>query len=183
VDAALNDVRRLIGMGGDKLLPAVAQLEAESSEGKAIARRKKQVFSQLLPSLRSTPGARPLLLYLRDQQVELVVATSADEPEVQALLDQAGIDDLMPQRATKDDAGESKPDPDIVHAALARSKARIEHTALIGDTPYDIEAAQRAGIPAIALRCGGYWTDDRLAGAVGIFDHPEALLAHWRSRD
>jgi HAD superfamily hydrolase (TIGR01509 family) len=180
VDARMNVVRRLIGMGGDKLLPAVAQLEEASSKGKAITRRKKQIFSELLPSLQSTPGARPLLLYLHDQQVDLVAATSADEPELTALLGQAGIADLIAQRATKDDAEESKPDPDIVHAALVRSNARTGHTALVGDTPYDIEAAQRAGIPAIVLRCGGYWTDDRLVGAMGIFDHPDALLAYWR---
>jgi len=63
---------------------------------------------------------------------------------------------------------------------LARSGARPNETALIGDTPYDIEAADRAGIEAIALRCGGYWTDNDLRGATKIFDDPEALLAYWR---
>ena len=98
-----------------------------------------------------------------------------------ALLHQAGVDDLLPQRATKDDASESKPDPDIVRAALARSHGRPESTILIGDTPYDVEAAGRAGIAAIAVRCGGYWTDRDLRSALDIFDDPAALLEHWQS--
>jgi HAD superfamily hydrolase (TIGR01509 family) len=114
--------------------------------------------------------------------VNLAIATSADGSELNALLRQAGIEDLIAQRAPRDDAKQSKPDPDIVHAALQRANARVEHTALIGDTPYDIEAAHRAGIRAIALRYGGYWSDSSLAAAVGIFDSPEALLADWRAR-
>jgi len=182
VERASAEVRRLIGMGADKLLPAIAGIADDSPEGRAIGRRKKEIFSLLLPSLRATPGARAFVEYLRGRQVNLVIATSADAPELKALLEQAGLDGLFPQHATKDDGKLSKPDPDIVHAALARSHARPEDAALIGDTPYDIEAAHRAGIPAIALRCGGYWTDAGLSGALAIFDDPAALLAHWRDR-
>jgi HAD superfamily hydrolase (TIGR01509 family) len=178
VDVA--EVRRLIGIGGDKLLPAVAHVKEHSRLGRAIARRKKAIFSTLLPDLQPTPGARPLLEYLREQSVNLVIATSADAQDLSALLEQAGIDDLIPDRASKDDAPKSKPDPDIVHAALASSHATPELSVLIGDTPYDIEAAARAGIKAIALRCGGYWPDSTLRGALEIHDDPGALLAHWR---
>ncbi len=111
--------------------------------------------------------------------MELIIATSADDREMSALLQRAGVDDLIPQRTSKDDASASKPDPDIVQAALARSWARPKHTMLVGDTPYDVEAAERAGIDAIALRCGGYWTDNSLRGAVRIFDDPQALLEYW----
>jgi HAD superfamily hydrolase (TIGR01509 family) len=180
IDVEVDRVRRLIGMGGDKLLPAVAHITDDSDVGKAIARRKKEVFATLLPGLNATRGARALLDYLRKQQVELIIATSADDRELSALLRQAGVDDLFPDRATKDDAKDSKPDPDIVHAALAKSSASPEQTAMIGDTPYDIEAATRAGIKAIALRSGGYWRDSDLAGAVQISDDPQDLLDHWR---
>ena len=112
----------------------------------------------------------------------MIVATSADDREMNALLHRAGVDDLILSRTSKDDASASKPDPDIVQAALARSWARPKETALIGDTPYDIEAADRAGIEAIALRCGGYWSDSSLQDAARIFDDPQALLAHWRKR-
>ena len=177
----LEDVRRLIGMGGDKLLPAIAGVEESSKRGKAMAARKAELFAAALHTLRPTDGSRALLEYLRAQGIDLVVATSAGDDEMRALLAQAGVDDLFVAHTTKDDASASKPDPDIVQAALSRAGARPESTVMVGDTPYDIEAAARTGIPAVALRCGGYWTDEDLRGAVGIFDDPAALLARWRS--
>jgi HAD superfamily hydrolase (TIGR01509 family) len=174
-------VRPLVGMGGDKLLPAIAGIEADSEEGKQITQRKKALFAEYLPGLQPTRGARALVQFLRTGGIAPVIATSADEQEMAALLKQAGVDDLFPDRASKDDASASKPDPDIVHAAMERSRARPETTVMIGDTPYDIEAAARAGIPAIALRCGGYWLDDDLRGAMAMLDHPEALLQDLRA--
>jgi len=105
-----------------------------------------------------------------------VVATSADDQEMEAILAQAGVGDLIPRRTSSDDADQSKPDPDIVRAALARVQAEARDAVMIGDTPYDIEAARRAGVDAIALRSGGHWTDADLAGAIAIFDDPQDLL-------
>jgi len=180
VTVDIGQIRPLIGMGADKLLPAVASVSEDSTLGQAIGRRKKAIFETFLPGLQPTSGARPLLEYLLEQGTQLVIATSADDREMEALLQRAGVHDLLPQRASKDDASESKPDPDIVHAALTRSNARPEAAVIIGDTPYDIEAARRAGISAIALRCGGHWSDGDLRDAVAIFDDPAALLARWR---
>jgi HAD superfamily hydrolase (TIGR01549 family) len=182
VAAEVDQIRRLIGMGGDKPLPAVAHVSEDSDLGQAITRRKKVIFGALVPALQPTSGARPLLEYLREQRVDLIIATSADDRELSTLLERAGVDDLMPARTSKDDAPKSKPDPDIVQAALVRSGAPPERTVLIGDTPYDIEAGNRAGMHAIALRSGGYWTDSSLRGALEIFDDPQALLDHWRDR-
>jgi HAD superfamily hydrolase (TIGR01509 family) len=120
------------------------------------------------------------MAFLREREVQVIIATSADEREMDALLERAGVSDLIPERASKDDASASKPDPDIVHAALVRSRAHPRDTVLVGDTPYNIEAAERAGIDAIAIRCGGSWTDESLRDAVKIFDDPEALLSYWR---
>ena len=173
-------VRPLIGMGADKLLPAIAGIQHTSPEGRSIAARKKELFDEQLPWLRPTPGARALLEYLRDRGIDMVVATSADDKEMAALLECAGVADLVSKRASKDDAAESKPDPDIVCAALAQARAGAESTMMVGDTPYDIEAAARAGIAAMALRCGGHWTDHDLRGALYIFDDPQDLLDRWR---
>jgi HAD superfamily hydrolase (TIGR01509 family) len=175
-------IRSLIGMGADKLLPAVARVDEESSLGQSVVRRKKAIFNEMLVGLQPTPGARPLLQYLRDRDVTVVIATSADEREMHALLDRAGVSDLIAERTSKDDASQSKPDPEIVHAALARSGADREDVVLVGDTPYDIEAAHRAGIRAIAVRCGGFWSDAQLRGALEVLDHPAALLARWQER-
>jgi len=177
-DAA--QVRPLIGMGSDKLLPVIAGLEAESREGRTIAQRKQELFAERLPRLQPTRGARALVAHLRERGKTLVVATSAGAEEMHAILRQAGVADLIPARTSSDDAEESKPDPDIVLAALRRAGAAPDATVMIGDTPYDIEAARRAKIDAMAFRCGGYWPDGSLGGALAIFDDPEALLQRWR---
>ncbi|MEO8909045.1 MAG: HAD-IA family hydrolase [Gemmatimonadaceae bacterium] len=84
------------------------------------------------------------------------------------------------KRATASDAKRSKPDPDIVDAAIEQSELPAENLVMVGDTPYDVEAANRAGIPAIAFRSGG-WGDTDLKGAVEIYDGPADLLAHYDS--
>jgi HAD superfamily hydrolase (TIGR01509 family) len=182
VSVDLDGVRRLIGMGSDKLLPAVAGVDHESPTGKVILREKKALFDRHLPRLRPTPGARALVEYLKGEGCTLVIATSADEDELEQLLTQAGLNDLFPKRTSSDDAEASKPDPDIVEAALRRASASVDHAIMVGDTPYDIEAAAKARLRCIALRCGGYWTDDQLRGAREIFDAPHDLLAAWRRR-
>jgi HAD superfamily hydrolase (TIGR01509 family) len=172
-------VRPLIGMGGDKLLPEVTGISIDSPEGKSIARRRREIFARdFLPHLQPTRGAQRLLEWLRDDRKTLVVATSAEEDEVEGLLRVAGASKMFDSTASSDDAERSKPDPDIVAAALERSKCPASETIMIGDTPYDIEAARRAGIEIIALRSGG-WVDSELRGAVAIYDDPADLLEHY----
>jgi HAD superfamily hydrolase (TIGR01509 family) len=173
---AFDEVRRRIGKGGDKLLPEVAGVAEESEMGKAIADAKKKAFARMLPALLPTRGARALVARLRLNGLRLVVATSAGKDESDALLSVAGVEDLIPAVGSSDDVDESKPDPDVVHAALGRGGLKPEETLLIGDTPYDIEAARRAGVGTIALRCGGFWPDDAFSGAVAIYDDPQHLL-------
>jgi phosphoglycolate phosphatase-like HAD superfamily hydrolase len=94
---------------------------------------------------------------------------------VNALLAICGGQTLAAHATTSDDADQSKPDPDILVAALAKSGAPADRAIMIGDTPYDVEAARRAGLATIAFRCGG-WDDAALRGAVAIYDHPRQLL-------
>jgi HAD superfamily hydrolase (TIGR01509 family) len=179
-DAESSALRWMIGMGGDKLIPAVAHIPASSGLAKAIAEYKKRIFTARLPHLRPTRGARALLEHLQWQRVVMTVATSAGAAEVNALLEQAGVADLLAIRSSKDDAAESKPDPDIVRAALAKVGAHASSSLMIGDTPFDVQAAERAGVASVALRCGGYWSDDALGRAVRICDDPAGLLRWWQ---
>lgn len=172
----LDDVRHLIGMGSDKLLDRLAAVREDSNRARVFTRRKKEIFGTLLRELRPTPGARALVEALRAHGITLVIATSADDQEMDALLAQAGLDDLFPRRTSSDDAEHSKPDPDIVEAALRKAGTDPSRTVMIGDTPYDIEAARRAGIDCIALRCGGHWSEASLRGAIAVYDHPAELL-------
>jgi HAD superfamily hydrolase (TIGR01549 family) len=172
-------VRRLIGMGGDKVLPKVAGLEEESDEGQRIKKRRGEIFrEQYLPGLKAFPHARELLQRFRDDGHQLVVATSASKEDMDALLKQAGIQDLIEEKTSSSDAEESKPDPDIVQAALKSADARPEEALMLGDTPYDVEASGRAGVRCVALRCGG-WGDAELGDAVAVYDDPADLLARY----
>jgi len=173
-------VRPLIGMGSDKLLPVLAGIEPESREGAAITKRRGEIFQRdHMPRLRPTRGAARLLEWLRDDGLTLVVASSAEPGEVRDLLRIAGAAKLVDAVSSSGDAERSKPDPDIVRAALQKAGCRAEEAVLIGDTPYDIEAGTRAGLAVIALRCGGWWPDQSLAGAIAIYDDPEALVDHY----
>ena len=174
-------VRRSIGMGGDKLMPTVSGIEEESPLGARIARRRREIFtSEYLPTLQPFPGATRLVAALKDRGFTVVAASSAKRDELSGLLKIAGAETLLDASTSSDDAEESKPDPDIIHAALDRAGASASDALMIGDTPYDIEAANRAGVQTIAFRCGG-WDSDNLAGALEIHDGPLDLLTNLDS--
>jgi HAD superfamily hydrolase (TIGR01509 family) len=170
-------VRRLIGMGGDKVLPLLTGIEDDDDKGKRMAERREQIFAErYLPQVRALPGARELLVRLRAEGLRLAVASSSKEDMLKRLLSLVGAEDLLEAKTSSDDAENSKPDPDIVKAALKRLDERHDTVVMIGDTPYDIEAAGRAGIKSIAFRSGG-WKDPDLRGAAEIYEGPGDLLA------
>src|SRR5689334_22622302 len=150
-DIPFERVRPLIGKGGDKLLPELTGIDAESTRGKQLSNERSSLFLEnYLPALEPTRGARLLVEKLKAKGLRLVIATSSNEKELQALLCQAGVADLI-ECATSSADGASKPDPDIVRAALKEGRLAPHETVMVGDTPYDIEAAGRSGVRTIAL--------------------------------
>lgn len=178
-DAAFEKVRRLIGMGGDKLLPEAIGLEKDSPEGEKIAERRKEIFkTRYLPNLAAFPDTEKLLRRMHETGLKLVVASSAEADELETLLEIAGATDLVEERTSSSDAKNSKPDPDIVQVALKSADVDMADAIMLGDTPYDIEAATKAGVRLVAVRCGG-WDDADLKGAIAVYDAPADLLAHY----
>jgi HAD superfamily hydrolase (TIGR01509 family) len=176
VTVAFDAVRRSIGMGGDKLMPKVSGIAEDSEKGRQIANRRKAIFAnEFLPNLQPLRGSAALVAAMRRLGLTVVAASSAKKEELKYLLRIAGADTLLHGATSSDDAEESKPEPDIVEAALALAKVSPDAALMVGDTPYDIEAAQRAGVRAIAFRSGG-WTDAELRGAIAIYDGPWDLL-------
>jgi HAD superfamily hydrolase (TIGR01509 family) len=170
-------IRPLIGMGGDKLVPALTGWSKDDPRVEKLGRRRGEIFRERhLPQIRPFPRTRELLAAMREAGLKLAVATSAEKAELEPLLEHAGASDLIEHKASSDDAESSKPDPDIVQAALRRLGLPKSAVVMIGDTPYDVEAATRAGIPIIAFRSGG-WDDESLKGAREIYDGPADLLA------
>jgi len=174
----VEQVRPLIGMGGDKVLPILTGLSAAEPKGKRIAERRDAIFAdKYLPQVRPLPGARDLLLGLKGDGLKLAVASSSAKGLLKRLLNIVGAPDVFEKTASGDDAEDSKPDPDIVHAALKGLAEPADVVAMIGDTPYDVEAARRAKVRPIAFRSGG-WKDEDLKGAIEIYDGPLDLLQH-----
>lgn len=172
-------VRALIGKGGDHIIPELTGLAADDPRGRQIAARVGEIFtSRYLATLRPFPEVRPLLERMTADGLALVAATSAKEDEVAALLDVAGVRDLFDGAASHGDAAHSKPDPGIVDAAIRRAGLAPERLVMIGDTPYDVAAATRAGVRCVAFRCGG-WSDAALHGAVAIYDGAWDLLDRY----
>jgi HAD superfamily hydrolase (TIGR01509 family) len=177
-DASFGEARRLIGMGGDKLLPELLGLEEDDEMGERISKRRGEIFmKRYFPTVRAFPKSRELLLRLRDAGLRLAIASSSKREELDQFLDRARVRDLVEDKTSSSDAENSKPDPDIVQAALGKLGLRADQVVMVGDTPYDVEAASRAGIRTIAMRSGG-WSDEELAGAVAIRDDPADLLEH-----
>jgi phosphoglycolate phosphatase-like HAD superfamily hydrolase len=175
-------VRSKIGMGGDKLLAEVAGIDHESVDGRSIADRRVMILkAHYLSDVGPFHGSRVLVDRLRSRGLTCAAVSSARRDDVADLLRAAGVADLMEVVVSADDAERSKPDPDLVEIALDRVGVTASEAILIGDTPYDIDAARRAGVAAIALRCGGGWTDRQLAGAIAIYDDPADLSAQLDS--
>lgn len=174
-------VRPLIGMGGDKVLPATIGIQKDSPQGKKISQRRAEIFKErYLPAVQAFPQARELLQRMRASGLKLAVASSAQPDELKALLRIVGASDLIEEESSSKDAQSSKPDPDIVHVTLQRIGFPADQVIMLGDTPYDIEAAQKVGVGTIALRSGG-WSDDELRGALAIYNDTADLLAHYDS--
>lgn len=180
-DVPFDKVRPLIGMGGEQLIPKIVSgLSDKEGDGKKIGQRRKElIINHFAPELFPAPGSRKLLLKMQLEGLRLIIATSASSEELSPLLKAAGVDDLIDEATTSSDAEASKPEPDIVEAALSKLQMEASQVVMLADTPYDIEAASKCGVPVIAFRCGGF-DDASLRGAAEIYEHPADLLAHYQ---
>lgn len=179
-----DQIRRLIGMGSDKVLPTLTGIEEDQSIGKEIIQKRAKIFKSIyLPHLRAFTNTREMLLLLKDRKIEIALASSASREDVRAILEQANLNDIFEKKTSADDAARSKPDSDIVEATLKKMRADYGEVVMVGDTPYDIEAAKRAGLPCIAFRCGGYWRDPDFTDAYAVYDGPTHLMVTFIRRE
>jgi HAD superfamily hydrolase (TIGR01509 family) len=169
-------LHRHVGMGGDKFVAAVAGEAVEERLGDAVRDRWEQLFDELLPEVEPLDGAYDLIAELRRRGHRIVFASSAVRSHFDAFVDdKLGARELADGWTTKDDVDASKPDPDLVAAAL--DKAQTASAVLVGDTPWDCRAAAAAGIETVCVRTGGFGEDElRAAGAVAVYESPRALL-------
>lgn len=178
-NVTLEVVRPLIGQGSDKLLPRLAGIVKDSAIGqKMVAHRSALFEQQYLSAIQPFPGSKKLVQRMRDAGLKVVIASSSRSDHLQHFIELLGIGALIDGSTSAGDVNESKPDPDVVAAALDKLGIAPANVVMIGDTPYDIEAAARAGVRTIALRCGG-WDEAGLAGAIAVYADPEELLSQF----
>ncbi len=162
-------IHRAIGMGGDKLVAALAGDEVEEQKGDAIRDAEAPLYKEMIDEVVAFEDARRLLEVLSERETEVVLASSAKEDEVDHYLDLLDARELVKAWTTSADVEETKPEPDLVAAAL--EKAEEDEAVMVGDSIWDCEAAKRAGIPTIAVLTGGYARAElEAAGAAQIVE-------------
>ena len=167
-------IHRHIGMGGDQLIAALCGDEAEEEKGDDIRAAEKVLYFELITEVGSLAGARELIEELKKRGHPVVLASSAKKEEVEHYLDLLDARELADDWTTSADVEATKPQPDLVQAAL--DKAGGDEGVMVGDTTWDCEAAERAGIPTIAVLTGGFSAAElHEAGAVAVYDSIEAL--------
>ena len=163
-------LHRHVGMGGDKFVPAVAGEAVEEKVGDAVRDRWEELFDELIDEVAAFEGAHELMRDLKERGHGVLLASSSIEKHLNHFLDLMDAREVADGWTTKDDVEETKPEPDLVQAALA--KAGTDDAVMVGDTPWDVEAARKAGLQTIAVLTGGAYSEAELreAGAVAVFE-------------
>jgi HAD superfamily hydrolase (TIGR01509 family) len=179
---AFEVVRKQIGKGGDQLMPVFLSPHELEEHGKDLeAHRSRILKERYMPLMTAFPGVRGLFRRLIADRRIIALASSAKEDELAHYKKLANIADLIDAETSSDDAGRSKPHPDIFQAALARlPDPDPARAVVVGDTPWDAEAASKAGLRMIGLLCGGWSEDDlRRHGCFAVYRDPADLLAQY----
>ena len=177
-----EDVRAQIGKGGDQLLPVFVPTDELKRVGEALERHRGELFKRrYMLGLQPFASVRELVEHILGTGRRIALASSATADEVETYKRIARIEDLVAEETSADDVERSKPHPDVFEAALERLGGVSAGGAIvIGDTPYDAEAATRAGLATIGVLCGGFPEADlRDAGCVAIYRDPADLLERF----
>lgn len=183
-DVEFPRVRHQIGKGGDKLIPEFLSPEENRSFGKELEDYREELFKRkFLERVQPFPRVRALFERCKEDGKRIALASSTKQDKLQHYLEITRVGDLIEGTTTADDAQSSKPDPDILAAALKRLEPlEASQVMVVGDTPYDAEAASKLDLRTIGVRCGGFPEEElRSAGCIALYDDPADLLRHYDS--
>jgi len=180
-EVALEDVRSQIGKGGDQLMPVFLSKKEIDRRGPEIEEYRSDLFKErYLPRVRAFPAVRDLIkrIILNGQRIALGSSAKGDELSTYKKI--ARIEDLIDEETSSDDASRSKPHPDIFEAALKKLGLEANEAIVVGDSPYDAEAAGKLGLRTLAVLCGGFPEADlRTAGCIAIYRDPADMLMRF----
>jgi HAD superfamily hydrolase (TIGR01509 family) len=169
--ADFEAIVKQIGKGGDYLLPCFVPEDKLPGIEKEINKFRKDLFHrEYIDRIVPFADARRLLERMRQEGLRIAVATSSEKSDLEAFKTLLKIHDLIEEDATADDAENAKPEPDIFLAALKSLDIKADEALALGDTPWDVEAAKKAGLGTVAVQSGG-WKREELeeAGAIAVY--------------
>jgi HAD superfamily hydrolase (TIGR01509 family) len=176
-DVPMARIHRAIGMGSDKILDELLSSDRDKDKDDELRTGHSALYAQYWDSLRPQPRAAELVRACAAKGLTVGLASSAAPPEFAVLRRVLDIDDVVAGATNSGDAEESKPDPDIVQAALDRTGLAAGDVVFVGDAVWDVHAAGKLSIPCIGLTCGGISAAElRDAGAVAVYADPAELL-------
>jgi HAD superfamily hydrolase (TIGR01509 family) len=163
-------------MGGDQVIEALCGEETENESGDVIRDAEKELYFELIEEVEPMDGARKLIEQLKRGGHTVVLASSAKSEEVEHYLDLLDARDLADSWTTSADVEATKPEPDLIHAALDQAGAEPSDAIMVGDTPWDVHAAKRAGVDTVAVLTGGFAIEELTeSGAVAVFESVDEL--------
>lgn len=174
-------IHRRIGMDGSRLVRTLSD-DAPDDVQERLSDKHSSYYRELTPLLQPLPGARDLLRRVADLGLQVVLASSAPEDELEILREVLDCDDIIAKATSSRDVDTAKPEPGIVRVALDRAGVDAEHAVFVGDAVWDAHAAAGAGLPCIGLLSGGIARAElQAAGAAPVFADPHDLLEHLES--
>jgi HAD superfamily hydrolase (TIGR01509 family) len=171
----LWEIHRHIGMGGDQMVEALVGEEAERDHGDAIREAEGEAYGELIDEVQALHGASELLAELREDGLTTILASSAKEWEIEHYIELLGARELVDGWTSSADVERTKPHPDLVDAALEKAEGEGPRV-MVGDSTWDVRAAERAGVPTLAVMTGGFSVAElREAGAAEVVESIGAL--------
>jgi HAD superfamily hydrolase (TIGR01509 family) len=164
-------IHRHIGMGGDQLVKALAGEDVDAHCGDALRELQRERYREMIDEVQPTAGARELVADLRGRGHRALLASSAHLEEVEHYVDLLDLREIAEAWTSADDVDASKPEPDIIEHALECAGCEPQQAVMVGDSPWDVRAASRAGVETIAVLTGGFSNQELLdAGATSVYE-------------
>ena len=179
-DVPMASIHRAIGMGSDRLLDTLLPAGRDPAADEIIKIAHSALYQVYWPQLRPLPGAADLLRACHEAGLRVVLASSADPRELDVLREALDAEEAIDAATSAGDVDSSKPAPDLVHVALDQAGASPAQTVFVGDSVWDAQACQKAGVPCIGVLSGGTSREELLsAGAAAVYRDPAELLAQF----